>query len=1398
MRRKTKWTLGILLSLVLLVGLMLGMSATAYAAGASFDGLPNGDTMTASELKTAILDAASAGNAYDGNGVTVDFSSTEGLPGHYDNTGEPARQVYLLGDQNSALEQPITIKNVIFTFDAAAANVSGITIAQIYPYIKGNLTFENCEFDHVGVEVDAVHADGLSAVFKNCTFKNIPNNYAIKHVNSKNITVEGCLIENCGSGLLFNSGNKINADETAGTVLVQNNTFKNVSVTGTDYASKDRGVIQLSAKFNPTDATTISIINNTFDGVGSVMRYLSTKGTFQDILFEGNTGITTLNYDGAVTLYSYQKNNVEYLTNKNYVAKLERTGAETQYFDSLKDAVNAAQSGDTITLLQNVDLGTGATNLLVIPATADLTLDLNGFVISGSTNGVRMINNYGKLVIKDSSTAKTGEIKNISTGTNDCTRTLGNGTDTNHTASMTIESGKISSTVGQVIINQANLKLEKDAVLVTTATYSGDYSNGAVVLDNRGPGVAEIDGATLTSNDGMLMYISANSDTTIKGGTFTAKETRGLIGGSGAGDVKITGGTFNIDPSAMVAQGYCVEEANNLYTVKKVEESTDFTVSSEEELSQALSNASLSKPVQITVSGDISVKGNLKLLKGSSITVPQGNSLSVADGGVLMLEGAVENQGTLTIAKDGFLGNPLSVKGDGDFTYEGYDETALPYYSISSPMGLQWLAVVNNSDTIDELEVEVTQDIVFPNGVVFQQIPDFCGTFDGMNHTISGLAINAISSYTGVFTGMSYATFKNVTLDETVTANNGTVGGVAGYVGENTHFQNVKTAGSITVGGSGYGAAGFVGAVAGTDASKSITFENCESSMTISAPNASIVGGFYGTASSNKTPIDVMDCTYSGNMTSGGYCATVGGYMSNYASGKTTVYGHTIKGTVTGVSTLGTFIDGVMVLGADGHGEIKDQGAASVGDTIYSDISEAVAAAVAQKKPLSLNTNINTAENVVLTNEDDVFMLQQNGFTENFNVTYTGTNPKNTILTRVETNIKVYYVGPNESKPATVTANDRTYDGTEKPLVTVDDSTLVGGTMQYALGTDDQTAPTGGWGIDIPTGKDAKTYYVWYKAVGDANHSDSAPVCLPVTIHLAEPVITGADLVLNASLDFRFYVALPTDFDSTGAHMVFTIRDRNYDIPFDDAKTSADTATQGQKIFSCPVYSIEMAVPVEAVFHYTKGGEDKTTTRTASIKDYLDALDAQGGQSAQLSRLIAAVRNYGHYIQPYLARLHDFTVGAGGYAEMPAATASLEPATAQELEPYKTVWTECDRNLLESVTYYDTFDTSTFLNVQVKLKSARTLTATVGGAAVKVTELGGNVYAVRTPGIAANSLGTPAKVVFYAGSTVICDIDVSALTYVRAVLASRNKADEKAALTAFYNYYVAAEAYGSN
>lgn len=87
-----------------------------------------------------------------------------------------------------------------------------------------------------------------------------------------------------------------------------------------------------------------------------------------------------------------------------------------------------------------------------------------------------------------------------------------------------------------------------------------------------------------------------------------------------------------------------------------------------------------------------------------------------------------------------------------------------------------------------------------------------------------------------------------------------------------------------------------------------------------------------------------------------------------------------------------------------------------------------------------------------------------------------------------------------ESVSATVNSTYRTYDGTEQPLVTVDDSTLVGGEMQYAIGTNETTAPTSGWSTSIPNATNSGTYYVWYKVVADANHSGTDPRYVTSTI----------------------------------------------------------------------------------------------------------------------------------------------------------------------------------------------------------------------------------------------------------------------------------------------------------
>ena len=85
------------------------------------------------------------------------------------------------------------------------------------------------------------------------------------------------------------------------------------------------------------------------------------------------------------------------------------------------------------------------------------------------------------------------------------------------------------------------------------------------------------------------------------------------------------------------------------------------------------------------------------------------------------------------------------------------------------------------------------------------------------------------------------------------------------------------------------------------------------------------------------------------------------------------------------------------------------------------------------------------------------------------------------------------------SSPATVTANNRTYDTTKQLLINVS-GTPEGGDMEYALGSDGTTAPTAGWSASVPEETAAGIYYVWYKVVGDNNHNGTTAQHVRVTV----------------------------------------------------------------------------------------------------------------------------------------------------------------------------------------------------------------------------------------------------------------------------------------------------------
>ena len=95
--------------------------------------------------------------------------------------------------------------------------------------------------------------------------------------------------------------------------------------------------------------------------------------------------------------------------------------------------------------------------------------------------------------------------------------------------------------------------------------------------------------------------------------------------------------------------------------------------------------------------------------------------------------------------------------------------------------------------------------------------------------------------------------------------------------------------------------------------------------------------------------------------------------------------------------------------------------------------------------------------------------------------------------------VKVNKATPTFTAP---TAQENlTYTGQEQALITA--GMTDHGTMQYSL------TENGTYSQDIPTGTDAGAYTVWYRVIGDANHNDTAPASVAVSIGKKPLTITG-------------------------------------------------------------------------------------------------------------------------------------------------------------------------------------------------------------------------------------------------------------------------------------------------
>ena len=194
-----------------------------------------------------------------------------------------------------------------------------------------------------------------------------------------------------------------------------------------------------------------------------------------------NTVIDKLDEEGNNTYYLYAKtaatenykadmSNFVELTVSNDVASVTTSSGVTNNYTSLDDALNAAQDGDTVTLLSDVDLGE-----TYVTISKSITFDLNGKTLSSSEAWL----SYGVLMVKNATvTVKNGTVK--AAGDASCAiRAYGSG------ASMTLEN--------------------------VTAT---------VKSDNSSVTVGDFGSAVIKSGDYQGLYVGAKSQVTLEGGTF--------------------------------------------------------------------------------------------------------------------------------------------------------------------------------------------------------------------------------------------------------------------------------------------------------------------------------------------------------------------------------------------------------------------------------------------------------------------------------------------------------------------------------------------------------------------------------------------------------------------------------------------------------------------------------------------------------------------------------------------------------------------------------------------------------------------------------------------------------------------------------------------------------------
>ena len=363
-------------------------------------------------------------------------------------------------------------------------------------------------------------------------------------------------------------------------------------------------------------------------------------------------------------------------------------------YNTLSDAIAAAENGKTITLLSNTS------GQVKIPTNKDITLDLNGNTI---THTGTTVYNLGKLTICDSSNDKSGKI--ISTGNvgvgvgHDSTTTIEYATIeavegaviTGYAtgATITINDGKFSASDNAVIAGNGNntdnnatgkpVRVNPNKINILGGTFTGNIqTNGYIACGIYAPwkDIITVSGGNFIVNNGIGIVARAGQ-VTVTGGSFTCNGTaKGKVGdknfdmdaaqsvyfdnsnpaypafNSETDYIKLIGGTFSSDVTSYVAENYTCIQNNDKYTVKALNEVAVAKIGD-------ILYPTLAKAIE-AVPDDGGNATTVTLIKDSTedVTIPAHKKVALELNGKTLTN---KNGSTITVA----LGAELTVTGTG-------------------------------------------------------------------------------------------------------------------------------------------------------------------------------------------------------------------------------------------------------------------------------------------------------------------------------------------------------------------------------------------------------------------------------------------------------------------------------------------------------------------------------------------------------------------------------------------------------------------------------------------------------------------------------------------------------------------------------------------------------------